>query len=52
MRPEYVRLPQYIDSRGVLVVCESGAEINFPIARAFWIVHTPASEWRGGHAHK
>jgi len=52
VRPEYIRLPQYIDSRGVLVVCESGAEIDFPIARAFWIVHTPASEWRGGHAHK
>ena len=53
MNPTYIRLPQYIDSRGVLVVCEcSDDNIPFEPIRMFWIVHTPKDQVRGGHAHK
>ena len=50
--PGLIQLAQYIDSRGVLIFGESGEEIPFTVQRVFWMVHTPPTVTRGGHAHK
>ncbi len=50
--PRLIHLAQYIDSRGVLVFAEIGSELPFIVKRVFWMIHTPSSETRGGHAHK
>ena len=50
--PRLIHLPQYIDSRGVLVFSECGGEIPFTINRVLWIMHAPKSCKRGGYAHK
>ena len=47
-----IQFAQYIDSRGVLVFGEIGSELPFTVQRVFWMIHTPASAIRGGHAHK
>jgi len=50
--PRLIQFAQYIDSRGVLVFGEVGSELPFVVQRVFWMIHTPSSETRGGHAHK
>ena len=50
--PRLIQFAQYIDSRGVLVFGEVGSELPFIVQRVFWMVHTPTSATRGGHAHK
>ncbi|AGL16634.1 FdtA/QdtA family cupin domain-containing protein [Actinoplanes sp. N902-109] len=47
-----VDLPAITDDRGQLVVAEVGAQVPFPVERAFAIHDVPAGADRGGHAHR
>lgn len=47
-----VDLPQFRDSRGLLVPVEFSKFMPFAVKRMFWIADVPAGGTRGGHAHK
>lgn len=48
----WLKVPSYVDSRGVLMAAESGSDaIPFPIERVFWIKDVPVGSRRGGHSH-
>jgi hypothetical protein len=40
------------DPRGRINFVETGADLDFPIRRAFWIHGVPAGQDRGHHAHR
>ena len=46
-----VDLPTNTDLRGSITICESGAQVPFPMQRARWLYGAPADAKRGGHAH-
>lgn len=50
--PRIVYLPQFLDERGNLVVCEGDLHVPFEIKRAFWIFDVLHDAERAGHAHK
>jgi dTDP-4-dehydrorhamnose 3,5-epimerase-like enzyme len=47
-----VDLPQFRESRGLLVPVEFSEFVPFAVKRMFWISDVPAGGVRGGHAHK
>lgn len=47
-----IDLPKIFDIRGNLTVAESLHHVPFNIKRVYWTYDIPASESRGGHAHK
>ncbi len=47
-----IDLPQFQESRGVLVPIEFSEFVPFEVKRMFWIADVPAGGIRGGHAHK
>jgi dTDP-4-dehydrorhamnose 3,5-epimerase-like enzyme len=47
-----IDLPQFRDSRGLLVAVEFTKFVPFDVKRMFWIDNVPAGGVRGGHAHK
>ncbi|MCW5746564.1 MAG: FdtA/QdtA family cupin domain-containing protein [Alphaproteobacteria bacterium] len=40
------------DPRGRINFVETGADLDFPVRRAFWIHGVPAGQNRGHHAHR
>ena len=46
-----VALPTNSDARGSITICESGAQVPFPMQRARWVYGAPPGATRGGHAH-
>lgn len=50
--PQIIQLPKIIDSRGNLSFFESGNQLQFEIARTYWIYDVPGGEIRGSHAFK
>ena len=46
-----VALPTNSDARGSITICESGAQVPFPMQRARWVYGAPADAKRGRHAH-
>jgi hypothetical protein len=50
--PRIIALTAIADARGHLGVVEAAQDLDFPIARVFYIYNTPAATHRGGHAHK
>ncbi len=51
MKPRYIEIPNYIDSRGKLCVIDSLDCLPFEIQRIFYIYDIPKNSERGGHAH-
>lgn len=49
---DVIDLPQFRDSRGLLVPVEFAQFVPFDVKRMFWITDVPARGARGGHAHK
>jgi dTDP-4-dehydrorhamnose 3,5-epimerase-like enzyme len=49
---DVIDLPQFRDSRGLLVPVEFSRFVPFSVQRMFWINDVPAGGGRGGHAHK
>jgi WxcM-like, C-terminal len=47
-----VDLPQFRDSRGLLVPVEFSQFVPFDVRRMFWVADVPTAGVRGGHAHK
>jgi dTDP-4-dehydrorhamnose 3,5-epimerase-like enzyme len=47
-----IDLPEFRDSRGLLVPVEFSRFVPFAVQRMFWINDVPAGGVRGGHAHK
>jgi dTDP-4-dehydrorhamnose 3,5-epimerase-like enzyme len=47
-----IDLPQFRESRGVLVPVEFSQFVPFEVRRMFWIADVPLGGVRGGHAHK
>ncbi|MFC3994758.1 sugar 3,4-ketoisomerase [Nocardiopsis sediminis] len=47
-----VRLSEHADDRGRLSIAETGREVPFGIARAYWQHATPAGAARGAHGHR
>jgi UDP-2-acetamido-3-amino-2,3-dideoxy-glucuronate N-acetyltransferase len=51
-RSRAIDLPNIIDLRGKLTVCEFGTHIPFEVKRCFMVYQVPLLETRGEHAHK
>lgn len=49
--PRIIYLPQFIDERGKLTVCEGDLHVPFEIKRVFWIFDVPEWAARGDHSH-
>ena len=39
------------DLRGNIAIVEGGVEIDFPVARVYWLYDVPEGASRAGHAH-
>lgn len=50
-RPQFIKLPYYLDDRGVLTVAEAQRNVPFEIKRVFWITQVPHDKTRAGHSH-
>lgn len=46
-----IPLTRHVDARGALTALEHGAELPFPVLRAFLVHDVAAGASRGGHAH-
>jgi dTDP-4-dehydrorhamnose 3,5-epimerase-like enzyme len=47
-----VALPRFADDRGALTVIETGQQVNFSIARVYYLYDAPPRTVRGGHVHR
>ncbi|MDQ7907418.1 FdtA/QdtA family cupin domain-containing protein [Phytohabitans sp. ZYX-F-186] len=46
-----VALPRFVDDRGALTVVETGRQVDFRIARVYYLYGVPPRTVRGGHVH-
>ena len=51
-KPEIIKLPKFLDSRGNLSFVEQENHIPFAIRRTYWLYDVPGGECRGGHAYR
>ena len=47
-----IELNQVNNRKGSITIVEGGMSLPFDIKRAYWLYDVPASQERGGHAHK
>ena len=45
-----MRLPAFVESRGVLAVTELGVDLPFEVVRCFFLYRVPTGARRGGHS--